>query len=135
MDSFCNYCGLNIDREKSNLIVSKICKASTKNLLTSFFDIKISNNFGIYLEFPILNNNPKHKDCQFLIDKMWARLNNCYARWLSMTGRSTLVSSTLNTILNHLSKYPFYLKKDWKKSTKYKETSYGVLLQRRKNFT
>lgn len=102
MESFCKYSRLNINREKSKLSVSKNYKDSTKKLATSIFDIKISNNFGIYLRFSIRNNNPKHKDHQLIIDKMRARLNNWIVRWLSMRGMSTLVASTFNTIPNHL---------------------------------
>ncbi|OIT27665.1 putative ribonuclease h protein, partial [Nicotiana attenuata] len=55
-----------------------------------------------YLGFPMLNNYPRHKDYQPLLDKMRARLNNWNARWLSMAGRCTLITSTLNTLPNHL---------------------------------
>ncbi|OIS95811.1 putative ribonuclease h protein, partial [Nicotiana attenuata] len=58
-----------------------------------------------YLGYPILNNHPTPKDYQYIIENMQRKLSSWKANFLNTTGRTTLVSSTLNAIPGHAMHY------------------------------
>lgn len=56
--------------------LSKNCDTPTKNQLANILNIKISDNFGKYLGFPILTHRPKTSDLHFIIDNMNSKIVN-----------------------------------------------------------
>lgn len=96
-----------INLNKSKLIVSRNCPKHTSKELVKLFNINTSKSFGKYLGYPITNNKPKPSDYQFIIDNMTRKLASWKSNFLSMAGRVTLASSTLNSMPNHNMHYNF----------------------------
>lgn len=63
------------------------------------------NTFGKYLGFPMFNSRPKKSDFQFLLDNFKHRLAGWKTNFMTMAGRTTLIKSTLNALLNHVMHY------------------------------
>lgn len=51
LSNFCNWSGQSINLQKSKILFSNNCPNSTQKLLSSFFNIRKSNDFGKYLVF------------------------------------------------------------------------------------
>lgn len=102
---FCNLSGQSINIHKSKILFSKNCPLNTAKEITNCFNIKISQFFGKYLGFPIVEKNPKAADYQFIIAQMRGRLSSWKINFLNIAGRTTLALSTLNFIPNHAMQY------------------------------
>lgn len=107
LNSFCKLLGQNINLTKSKIIVSKNCPINTSKAWSKLFNIKISNSFGKYLDFPIINTKPRSSDYQFILDKMDNKMALWKSNFLSMAGRTTLAAASLNSIPNHVMKYSY----------------------------
>lgn len=135
LNTFCNMSGQKINRRKSKILFSQNCPIQVTKEIASGFNINIANKFGNYLGFPILNNAPKAKDYQFIIEKMRAKLSNWKINFLNIAGRTTLALATLNSIPNHAMQYTLLPKKPLNLLIKFKGILFGALHQIRKNFT
>ncbi|OIT34135.1 putative ribonuclease h protein, partial [Nicotiana attenuata] len=60
-----------------------------------------------YLGYPILHNQPTHKDFQYIIDNMHRKLSSWKAKFLNIAGRAALAISTLNSIPSHAMHYTY----------------------------
>lgn len=69
------------------------------------FSIKEGNSFGKYLGFSIIQSRHKPSYFQFLQDDFKNRLASWKIKFLNMVGRATLITSTLNTLPNHVMQY------------------------------
>lgn len=76
---FCTLSGQNINLQKSKIILSKNCPSNIAKEVAKNFNINISNTFGKYLCFPILQKHPNPGDYQFIIDNMQRKLT----AWMS----------------------------------------------------
>lgn len=116
---FCKLSGQNINLQKSKIILFKNCTPNLAKEVANVFNIKIGNSYGKYLRYPILQNQPTHKDYQFIIDNMQRKLTSWRAKFLNIAGRTTLAISTLNSIPNHAMHYTYLPTKNLKANRPY----------------
>lgn len=98
---FCKLLGQSINLQKFKILFSKNCQPNITKDVASRFNINISQTFGKYLGFLILDKNPKPTYYQFIIDNMRSRLTFWKANFLNIAGRTNLAISILNSIPNH----------------------------------
>lgn len=84
MNLFCQKSGLSINHLKSKIIFSKNCPLFTTSYFTNLFGMKLSREFGNYFGFSILNNKPKPRDFQFVIDRIRTRSSHWKSSFLNI---------------------------------------------------
>lgn len=99
---FSNLSGQKISLAKSRIYCSKNTTTSQKRLLSASFNFPITENLGKYLGFPLVSSTLKKQDFNFLIDNIQAKLSSWENRFLSPSGRTTLIKSTLTSIPIHI---------------------------------
>lgn len=87
--------GQRINFTKSKSLFSSNVNQQVQTELSTLLNIKITTNVGKYLGFPITNLKPKSTDYQYILDIMNTRLKGWKAKLLTLTGRLTLIQTTI----------------------------------------
>ncbi|GLT95486.1 hypothetical protein SLE2022_131660 [Rubroshorea leprosula] len=100
LDFFCSRSGQCVNPSKSKLFFSKNVVEEVRDSLSTILGFSQTTDIGTYLGVPISAKKPTKSKCQFIIDKVRAKLAGWKSRYLSLAGRVTLTSSVLATIPN-----------------------------------
>lgn len=109
LHTFSALSGLNITLDKSRIWTSKNINDQTKNYIHNNIKIRISNDLGFYLGFP-LKHSYKHNDFNFILEKIKNKFQGWKQNLLSKAERVELINSTITNISNYYMK-PFLLPK------------------------
>ena len=89
---------LNINIQKSRLIVPKTLHHKLQKILSRSVHIPVSTAFGLYLGIPLVPLKPKPKDYEELLLKFSKHLAGWQTNFLNFAGRATLIKSTLSSL-------------------------------------
>lgn len=90
---------------KSKVIFPKNINHADLECFSSILGIKVSNNFGKYLGFPIFHKRSTHGDFQFILDNMNIKSVGLKTRFLNKVGGTTLAKDILGSISSHVMQF------------------------------
>ncbi|GLU11404.1 hypothetical protein SLE2022_281540 [Rubroshorea leprosula] len=97
---FCNRSGQKINPSKSGIFFSRNVEHNAREELCSILDFPQTENLGKYLGVPLSPKKLKKQDCNFILEKVRAKLDGWKTKFFSMAGRRILASSVLASIPN-----------------------------------
>lgn len=98
---------LDLNLDKSQVMVSPNASREQKNQIRSFFGMSLVSNLGKYLGLPLPSSCLSRSHFQPVLDKMSAALSSWQSKLLSMAGRVVLTKAVLSSIpLYHLQSIP-----------------------------
>lgn len=89
LNKFCSLSGLSINLEKQKIWPSNSVPNSTKQLIKNTFNIKQSNNLGLYLRYP-LKPSYKNSNLKFILKKIDKKLQGWKSNLFSKFARLNL---------------------------------------------
>lgn len=102
LETFCNISGQKVNLAKSSILFSKNTPARIRRGIVRSLGVKETYGLGKYLGFPMDMSAKRTNSFQFLIDKVKNKLDGWKAKFLSMSGRTTLINSTLSALPTHI---------------------------------
>lgn len=87
---------------KSKIFFSINTPLASRNLILSHFNMVEGHRVKKYLGYPISTNNMTKENLQFLLDNLMSLLAGWKMKFLTKAGRTMLIHSTLNSLLNHV---------------------------------
>lgn len=105
LTQFTNHSSQIINFDKSKILFCKNCSSNIRNTILQWFHITEGKTFWNYLGFSIFSSQPTKMDYQFLIENFKNKLAEWKIIFLTKTGRTTLIRSTLNSFPNHIMQY------------------------------
>lgn len=73
---FCKVSGQAVSQEKSSIFFFKKVKEQEANILSATISIPHTSDLGKYLGVPILHNRITKRTYQYLVDRVFAKLNS-----------------------------------------------------------
>ncbi|GLU11861.1 hypothetical protein SLE2022_285810 [Rubroshorea leprosula] len=101
LDFFCSRSGQRVNPAKSKISCSKNVSINNRESLSAILGFPCTEDLGTYLGIPISAKKISKGKCQFIIDRVRAKLAGWKSRFLSLAGRVTLTSSVLAAIPNY----------------------------------
>ncbi|GKV14797.1 hypothetical protein SLEP1_g25615 [Rubroshorea leprosula] len=101
LDFFCSRSGQRVNPAKSRIFFSKNVSINNRESLSAILGFPCTEDLGTYLGIPISAKKISKGKCQFIIDRVRAKLAGWKSRFLSLAGRVTLTSSVLAAIPNY----------------------------------
>ncbi|GLT63048.1 hypothetical protein SLA2020_356420 [Shorea laevis] len=101
LEFFCSRSGQWVNPTKSKIFFSKNVSINNRESLSAILGFPCTDDLGTYLGIPILAKKASKGKCQFIIDRVRAKLAGWKSRFLSLAGRVTLTSSVLAAIPNY----------------------------------
>ena len=98
LDWYCSISGQKINLAKSDLYCSPNMAAVDKESLASTLHVNLVQNPTKYLGMTFKMRGNRCADFHFLVDKLHSRLQGWKAKLLSQAGRTTLISSVLQSL-------------------------------------
>lgn len=92
INNFSILSGLYVNHLKSKVISSKTIERSLAQDISNILGIKSASSFGIYLGFPFNGNKLNKEDFQIIISELQSKLAGWKTKYLTMTGRITLIN-------------------------------------------
>ena len=116
LETYCEWLGQLINRDKSGLICSKLVQHDRKREIKHILEMKKVNPHASYLGSPLFHSNSRIKDFKFLQDKLEARLMGWRSKALSWAGRATMIRPLhcpCRHTPSHLRMFPFQSVRKW----------------------
>ena len=98
LESYCEWSGQRINRNKSGLICSKMVPRDKKREIKFIVAMKKVQSNAKYLGSPLFHSTSRIKDFKFLQEKLEARLLGWRCKTLSWAGRATMIKSVAMAI-------------------------------------
>ena len=98
LETYCNWSGQLVNRDKSGIIFSKLVPLNQKRRLKGELQMKKVSEHAKYLGAPLFSSGSRVKDFRYLQEKLEARLKEWRSKSLSWAGRSTLIKSVAHAI-------------------------------------
>lgn len=95
---FCNASGLKVNFVKSKTMCSSHIQRSKKDHLSSFSNIRIVEDLGYYLGFPIVEGRVSKNTYKFVAEKIQKRMASWKKRLLNKAGKVCLAKSVTSSI-------------------------------------
>ena len=101
LEKYCLWLGQLINREKSELIFSKLVQRVRKRAIKCELNMKAISMLATYLGAPLFSSRSRSKDFKFLQERLESKLKGWMCKTLSWAGRSTLIKSVAHALPNY----------------------------------
>lgn len=98
LDAFCLASGEKVNKSKSSIFFSKNVSPQMKGNIKRIAGIKISNEIGRYLGFPLTDDRSSSNKFQLIAERVRSKLASWKSSCLSTAGRIILAKSVLSSI-------------------------------------
>ncbi|GLT55618.1 hypothetical protein SLA2020_287230 [Shorea laevis] len=101
LELFCSTSSLSINLQKSKILFSPNVNHLVQDRICSTLGIQVTSYIGKYLGIPLFSKRPTKKAFDFILDRAKKKLVGWKAKLLTLTGRMTLINSTLRSLPIH----------------------------------
>lgn len=98
MEEFSALSGMQVNKTKSRVFGALGWNQVNRNRIYDILGLSFTSNLERYLGIPLHVGRVKKEDFSYILEKLKVRLSGWKANLLNMTGRATLVQTTLTTI-------------------------------------